>query len=190
MMPRLNAYWVAAAGLWLLAAGLTFGNLATMEAVATSRDQVERLRNELLFQRRNADALETARRTAAAFTLPVDSAQLGLLAVQSRLEALGAVFGLEKLKVVHQVGQSGPGQWPLAVSFEGPLAGAAKFLGALRAYPYLSVQRTLLNVDRVRPWSSAELHLVFRFRIRPPGEATAAPLQTTGPPAANEGRTS
>lgn len=190
MMPRLNAYWLTAAGLWALAIGLTFWNLATMEAVATARDQGERLRDELLFQRRNAARLEDARLKAATFTLPVDSAQLGFLTAQGRLEALGAVFGLEKFNVVPQVGQAAPDQWLLTVSFEGPLEGAARFLEALTAYPYLSVQRTRVKVDRDRPWSFTELHLVFQFRIRPPGETAGAALQTTRLPLATGGQTS
>ena len=130
-MPRVNANWFLTGFTWLLAIGLTFWNLATIEAVSKARDQSERLRNELLFHRQYAGKLESIRQTAETYTLPVESAKLGFLGAQNRLETLGAIFGLAPFMVARQAGAAMPEQWPLTVSCEGSLENTVRFLNAL-----------------------------------------------------------
>jgi hypothetical protein len=189
-MPRLNAYWLTAAGLWMLAIGLTCWNLSTIEAVSMARDNGERLRNEVLFQRQYIGKLEAVRQTAETYALPVDSVQLGFLTVQQQLEALAAVFGLQKVKVARLVGQTDPEQWPLTVSFEGAFQGTAGFLQALRQYPYLNPQRLQVKIAEDSLRASTEIQLVFQFRLKPAESAPPPPVRTTRYPIPSEERPS
>ena len=178
-MPRVNANWFLTGFTWLLAIGLTFWNLATIEAVSKARDQSERLRNELLFHRQYAGKLESIRQTAVTYTLPVESAKLGFLGAQNRLETLGAIFGLAPFMVARQAGAAMPEQWPLTVSCEGSLENTVRFLNALEDYPYLPVRRIQLKINEEHFRTAAEIQLVLQFRLEDAEDPPPAPLRTT-----------
>jgi hypothetical protein len=185
MMAHVNKYWLAAALVWLMAMGLTAWNLSTIETVAQARDQNERLRREINFHHHYSAKLAAVRQSAEALFLPVDSVKLGFIAVQSHLEALAAVFGLEQVKVSRQVGPDTAEQLPIRVAFVGSFEGAMQFIFALREFPYLPVDRTQINVDRERG-TIVEINLIFKYRLRPAEDLPPEPLRTTRYPASNE----
>jgi hypothetical protein len=182
----MNHFWIAAALIWLIAIGLTGWNLSTMDAVALKRDQNERMRKEMIFHRQYISKLEAVRQTADTFFLPVDSVKLGFLSIQSRLQALSAVFGLENVKIARQVGPASDAQLPITVSFEGAFEGALQFLSALREYPYLPITHTQIKVIAGRGEAAVEIDLLFQFRLAPGIETLPTPLQTTRYPMPSE----
>jgi hypothetical protein len=177
-MSRLNQLWLATVMLWLVAVGLTCWNVSTIEAVALARDQNERLRKEMMFHRQYMSKLESVNQTADTFFLPVDSLKLGFLGVQSQLASLGAVFGLENVKITRQMGQATPEQLPITVAFEGPLEGVMQFLFSLREYPYLPIDHTRIKLGMARG-AEVAIDLSLQFRLNPVEGFPAPPLQTT-----------
>jgi hypothetical protein len=177
-MSRMNQIWMTVVLIWLIAIGLTGWNLSSIDAVALTRDQNERLRKEMIFHRQYIAKLESVRQTADTFFLPVDSVKLGFLGVQSHLQSLAAIFGLEHIKITRQMGQATPEQLPITVAFEGTLEGVMQFLFSLREYPYLVIDHTRikLNMDR-----SAEvaIDLSFQFRLSPVDGFAPSPLKKT-----------
>jgi len=189
-MPRMNANWFSTAFIWILAIGLTLWNLSVIGSVSEARNQNERLRNELLFHRQYAGQLESIRQTAETYTLPVDSPKLGFLGVQSRLEILGAIFGLSPFKVSRQVGATDPEHWPLTVSCVGPFENTVQFLGALGAHPYLPVERVQTKIDAKTGRTASEIQLAFQFRMKTANDPPSVPLRTRRLVAAGEGHPS
>ena len=185
-MSRMNQLWLATVMMWLVAVGLTCWNVSTIEAVALARDQNERLRKEMMFHRQYISKLESVHQTADTFFLPVDSLKLGFLGVQSQLASLGAVFGLEKIKITRQMGQATPEQLPITVAFEGPLEGAMQFLFSLREYPYLPIDHTRIKLSMARG-AEVAIDLALQFRLNPVAGFASPPLQTTRTPVPSEG---
>lgn len=179
MTSRMNQLWMTVVLIWLIAIGLTGWNFSSIDAVALTRDQNERLRKEMLFHRQYIGKLESVRQTADALFLPVDSVKLGFLSVHSRLQALSAVFGLENVKITRQTGQATHEQLPISVSFEGPLEGTLQFLASLREYPYLPINHTQISVIADRGEAAVEIDLFFQFRLKQGNETPPAPMQTT-----------
>jgi hypothetical protein len=180
MTSRTNQFWIAVVVIWLIAIGLTGWNLSSIDAVALTRDQNERLRKEMLFHRQYIGKLETVRQTADALFLPVDSVKLGYLSVQSDLQALSAVFGLEKIKITRPIGQVTDGQLPITVSFEGSFEGALQFLSSLREYPYLPINQSQIKVIADHGEEAAvEISLYFQYRLKQGNETPPTPMRTT-----------
>jgi hypothetical protein len=177
-MSRMNQLWMATVVMWLIAVGLTCWNVSTIEAVALARDQNERLRKEMMFHRQYISKLESVRQTADTFFLPVDSLKLGFLGVQSELQSLAAVFGLENFKITRQMGQATPEQLPLTVAFEGTLEGVMQFLFSLREYPYLPIDHTRIKLSMERG-AEVTIDLALQFRLNPMEGFASPPLQTT-----------
>jgi hypothetical protein len=186
MTSRMNHFWMAAVFIWLIAIGLTGWNLSTMDAVALKRDQNERVHKEMNFHRQYIDKLESVRQTADTFFLPVDSVKLGFLSVQSHLQALSAVFGLENVKIVRQTGPTPDTQLPITVSFEGTFEGALQFLSSLREYPYLPINHTQIKVIADRGQAAVEINLYFQFRLKQGVETFPTPMRTTRYPMSSE----
>jgi len=186
MTSRTNQFWMAVVLIWLIAIGLTGWNLSSIDAVALTRDQNERLRKEMLFHRQYSGKLESVRQTADALFLPVDSVKLGFLAVQSRLQALSAVFGLDNVVIKRQTGQAAQDQLPISVSFEGPFEGALQFLSSLREYPYLPINHTRISVIADRGVAAVEIDLYLLFRLKQGHETPPAPMRTTRHPMSSE----
>jgi len=186
MTSRMNQIWMAVVLIWLIAIGLTGWNLSSIDAVALTRDQNERLRKEMLFHRQYIGKLESVRQTADALFLPVDSVKLGFLAVQSRLLALSAVFGLENVTITRQAGQATYEQLPINISFEGPVEGSLQFLSSLREYPYLPVNHTQITVIADRGKAAVEIDLYFQFHLKQGDDTPPAPMQTTRYPLSSE----
>jgi hypothetical protein len=186
MTSRMNHFWVATAFIWLIAIGLTGWNLSTVDAVVLKRDQNERMRKEMAFQRQYIGKLESVRQTADTFFLPVDSVKLGFLSVQSHLQALSAVFGLENVKIARQTGPASDAQLPITVSFEGAFEGALQFLSSLKEYPYLPITHTQIKVIADRGKAAVEIDLYFQFRLKQGVETLPTPLRTTRYPISSE----
>jgi hypothetical protein len=181
----MNQLWTATVMMWLVAVGLTCWNVSTIEAVALARDQNERLRKEMMFHRQYITKLESVHQTADTFFLPVDSLKLGFLRVQSELQSLAAVFGLEKVKITRQMGQATPEQLPITVAFEGTLEGAMQFLFSLRDYPYLPIDHTRIKLSMNRG-AEVAVGLALQFRLNPADGFGPSPVQTTRYPASSE----
>ena len=184
-MARVSKYWLMTICVWLLAIGMTAWNLPTIDAVARTRDKNERLRREISFHHHYKEKLASVRASAQTLFLPVDSVKLGFISAQSHLQALGAVFGLEQVKITRQVGQAAPGQLPIRVAFGGAFEGAVQFILTLREYPYLPVDHTQIMVDSHRG-TMVEIDMTFNYRLQPAGDLRPEPLRTTRYPASNE----
>lgn len=185
-MSRMNQLWTLTAMMWLVAIGLTCWNVSTIEAVALARDQNERLRKELMFHRQYSAKLESVNETADTFFLPVDSLKLGFIGVQSQLESLAAVFGLENVKIARQMGQATPEQLPITVAFEGTLEGVMQFLFSLREYPYLPVDHTRIKLGTAGR-AEVAIDLSLHFRLNTVAGGMPSPVQTTRHPMSGEG---
>jgi|GEM_PF-1686516 len=177
MTSKLNQHWLVVGALWLAVIVMTCWNFNTIEAIARSRENGERLRKEVVFQHRNSDKLQQVSKLHAAYFKPVASVKLGFESIRSSMHALAALLGLENVQIESRMVQATTEQLPFIVRMQGGSQSAMGFVTALLSYPYLSVQNSRIVVHNTAGDAEIELELLFYFKTEPREEVAPNPLQ-------------
>jgi hypothetical protein len=181
MSSKMKKRWLVVGCVWALALALTFWNGVKIETVAAARGKNEQRLREIDFQRQNAKELARISKSHEALFLPVESLDLGIVAVRSRLHALAAAFDLEDVRIRTEMTQMIGDQIPCTVSMRGALGPAVGFLTALHKSLYLTIGKMTISSEKGRNKVEMQIELRFKYRIvnQPPERSVAMPQVTT-----------
>ncbi len=181
MSSKMKMRWLVVGCIWALALVLTYWNGVKIDTVATERNMNEQRLREINFQRQNAKELARISESHEALFLPVESLDLGIVDVRSRLHALAAAFDLKDVRIQTEMTQMVEDQIPCTVTARGALGPAVGFLTALHKYLYLTIGRMIITSDKGRNEIEMQVELRFKYRIvdQPPGRSVAMPQVTT-----------
>ena len=168
MSTQMKLRWAAVGCIWILALAVTFWNGSKVDQVAASRQSNEQARRENDFLRQNANRLADTMASHDARFLAVESMDLGIVAMRSRLMALAAAFDLADVKIHPEMSQMGEDQVPCEISLRGPLGQAVGFVTALGNYPYLTVRRLGVSAAAGPHEMVMQIGFLFRYRIGAP----------------------
>ena len=181
MSTAMKVRWLVVCCIWGLALGVTFWNGVKIDSVATVREKNEHLLREIDFQRQNAEALARISKSHRAMFLPVESIDLGVVAVRSQVHALAAAFDLKDVRIRAEATQMFGDQIPCKVSTRGGLGAAVGFLTALHKHLYLSIEKMTIISEKGRGEIEMQIELLLKYRIEnPPERSVAMPQVTTG----------
>lgn len=180
MSSKMKMRWIAVCCIWAVALAATYWNGIKIDAVASAREKNEQMRQEIFFQDRNAPKLTQILRSHDALFLPVESIDLGIVAVRSRLGALTAAFALSGLQMQAEVAQAAQDQVPWRLSIHGPLNNVVGFLTALQKYLYLTVQQANIKAAQDANEVDVEIELLLHYQITAPvQDSNTIPQVTT-----------
>lgn len=182
MTSKLNPRWLAAILVWFAAIVVSYLNYTQIYEVAAIREKNDRLRQEMLFQFRNAAQLDQIQSVQASCYLPVASAKLGFEAVRSRLQGLAIHLGLSGVKIDGRMEQATGGPVPLHLRMQGTFEEAGNYIAALRSIPYLTMKSSRVVVAYPKPDAEIELEFDFQFKIDPEQESEIRSLQAAADP--------
>lgn len=177
MRTALKIRWLFVGCIWLATLVLTYWNSIKIDDIASMRESNERLRKEMLFQRRNADELMQVGASHQALYMPVESLALGIVSIKSHLHSLSAAFDLAQVQVKNDITQATEEHIPLNFSARGSFDKAVAFLTVLQKYPYLPVIRTDIKVVNEQGDIEMTVALDFRYSIGPSPQTHTDPLQ-------------
>lgn len=184
MSTRMKMRWALVCCIWGLALGVTFWNGSHINAVAAARQNNEQIRREIDFQRQNRQKLDRVVASNDALFLPVESVDLGIVAVRSRLVALSAAFDLVDANIRPEITGITEDQVPFAASMRGSVNHAVDFLLALHNYSYLTVGRTTITTALDSGEIDLQIEFLLRYRmvkdIQAPDDAPRVTTQRTG----------
>ncbi len=179
MKSSLKIRWLIVGCVWLATVGLTYWNINKIEDVASVRDTNERLRKEMLFQRRNVEKLKRVTGTHQALFLPVESVALGIVSVKSHLHSLAAAFDLAQVHIRDEMTQATEERVPLNFSARGSFEKAVAFLAVLQKYPHLPTIQTDIKAVNDKGEMEMTVALHFQYSIVESAQMKADPLQAT-----------
>lgn len=182
MTSKLNPRWLAAVLVWLAAIIVSYLNYAQIHEVATIREKNDRLRQEMIFQHRNAAQLDQIQSVQASCYLPVASAKLGFEAVRSRLRGLAIHLGLNGVQIDGRMEQATGSPAPLRLRMQGTFEEAGNYIAALQSVPYLAMKSSRVVVSYPKPDAEIELEFDFQFKIDPERESEIRSLQAAAGP--------
>jgi hypothetical protein len=174
---NLRNRWLIAAGIWLVALGLTFWNLSKVGDIASTREQNERLRREVSFQRRHIEKLIGIEKVHANLFLSVESVNLGLIALRSDLLSLAAALGLQEANLTSDVTQAGDSQIPVNLRIQGTFRKTAGYLAVIEKKPYLQITHTYFKVVNEKGDTETDIAFTFRYSIKPPAADVQDPTR-------------
>jgi hypothetical protein len=182
MTSKLNPRWLAAFLIWFAAIIVSYLNYAQIHEVAAIREKNDRLRQEMLFQHRNAAQFDQIQSVQASCYLPVASARLGFEAVRSRLQGLASHRGLNGVIIDGRMEQAAGSRAPLRLRMQGTFEKAGNYIAALQSIPYLAMKSCRVVVAYPKPDAEIELEFSFQFKIDPERESEIRPLQAAAGP--------
>lgn len=150
------------------------------------RRENDRMREEILFQQRNAVQLDRAKNVQAACRLPVASVKLGFETVRSRLQVLSGNLGFNGVRIDGQMEQATENRVPFQLKMQGTLEKIRVWMAALKALPYLTIKSCRVVVAYPKSDASIEMELDFQFEIDPAGEFEIRSLQAAAHPQGQE----
>lgn len=182
MTSKLNPRWLAAALIWAGALIASYLNYAQIQEIISIREKNDRLRQEMLFQDRNAARLDRIQSIQASCSLPVASAKLGFESVRSRLHGLSAKLGFQDIKIEVQMEQATENRMPFRLRMQGSYDKAGNFLSALQSIPYLAIKSCRIVEATTTPDVQIELNFDLQFAIDPVQGLETSPLQAAADP--------
>jgi len=181
MSSAMKVRWTVVCCIWGLALVVTFWNGVKIDSVAAAREKSEQLLREIDFQRQNAEALARISKSHQAMFLPVESIDLGVVAVRSEMRALAAAFDLKEVRIQTEATRMSGDQIPCKVSTRGKLGPAVGFLTGLNKRLYLTIEKMTITSEKGRDEIEMQIELLFKYRIEnPPERSVAMPQATTG----------
>jgi hypothetical protein len=186
MTSKLNPRWLAAAMVWSLAILVSYSNYSHIQEIATIREKNDGLRQEMLFQFRNAEQLNRVQSMQEFCSLPVASVQLGFESIRSRLYGLSANLGFQSIQIDAQMEQTTDNRVPFHLRMQGKYKNAGNFLSALQSIPYLAIKNYRIVADTAKPDAELELNFHLQYKIDPTQELQIQPLQAAADPLAPE----
>jgi hypothetical protein len=182
MISNLNPRWMAVILVWFAAIIASYLNFTQIHELASIREKNVRLRQEMLFQYRNAARLDQIQSVQASCYLPVASAKLGFEAIRSRLQRLAIHLGLNGVKIEGRMDQVTGSQVPLRLRMQGTFEQAGKYITALKSAPYLAMKKSRVVIACPKPDAEIELEFDFQFENDPQRESEIGPLQAAANP--------
>jgi hypothetical protein len=180
MSSKMKMRWFVVCCLWGLALAVTFWNGVKINTIAKTRTKNETTLREIDFHRQNAEKLSLIIDSRDALFLPVESIDLGIVAVRSRLNALAAAFDFADVKIRTDISQVTTEQVPFAMSMNGSLSQAVGFITALNKYLYLTVRKTNITTTMDGDKIDIQIELMLRCQIvAPPQEPGSMPHVTS-----------
>ena len=179
MRSKFNQRWLIVGMIWLIALSMTYWNCAQIHAVSMTRENSERLRKEIFFQRRNGEKFLQIQNQYASYFMPVASVKLGFESVRSPLHALAVRLGLRNVGIESHMAQATQEQVPFTVRMSGEYEKAMRFVSALFAYPCISVRHSRITVLNPKGEAEIEMELYFHFKIEPQGHIGQPSLQAS-----------
>lgn len=184
MSSGMKMRWLVVCAIWGVALALTYWNGIKINTVAAARDSNERRYREIDFQRRNAEQLARVSKTHETLFSPVESLDLGIVGVRSRLGALAAAFGLEMDRIQIEPTQMTGERIPCTLTLRGLMGHGVGFITALQKHPYLSIRKMTIASQRGGDEIDMQIKLDFRYRIvNPPERSVAMPQEAPTPEA-------
>jgi Tfp pilus assembly protein PilO len=182
MTSKLNPRWLAAALIWAGAIFASYLNYAQIQEIAFIRGKNDRLRQEMLFQHRNAARLDRIQSIQASYSLPVASAKLGFESVRSRLHGLSAKLGFQDIKIEGRMEQATENRMPFRLKMQGTYDKAANYIATLQSIPYLVLKSSRIVVATPKSAAEIELNFDLQFTIDPVQGLETSPLQAAADP--------
>lgn len=186
MTSKLNPRWLAAALIWSIAILVSYSNYNHIQKIATIREKNDGLRQEMLFQYRNAAQLNRIQSIQEFCSLPVASVQLGFESIRSRLHGLSANLGFQGIHIDAQMEQATENRVSFRLRMQGKYKKAGNFLSALQSIPYLAMKNCRIVADTAKPDAELELNFDFQYKIDPTQELQIQSLQAAALPLAPE----
>ena len=139
----------------------------------------EGLRQEMLFQYRNAEQLKRVQSIQAYCSLPVSSVKLGFESVRSRLHKLAANLGFQGIHIDAQMEQAAENKASFRLRMQGSYENTGSFLTALQSIPYLAMKNCRIVTGAAKPDTEVELDFDLQYKIDPEQELDIQSLQAS-----------
>lgn len=177
MRLSLKIGWTLVGCIWIAVLGLTCWNSAKVDKIAAARDQNEKSRREMAFERRHADKFKEALLSHQAMVLPVTSVTLGLVELKSHLHSLAAAFDLDQVSIKEDTAADAGGQAPLSLDAHGTFEKTMSFLTVLQKIAYLEVNR--VNIKSITDTGDLNISVafIFNYTLSEPDPEKARQLQ-------------
>jgi hypothetical protein len=182
MISKLNPLSLAGALVWSMAILVSCLNFSFIQEIAVIREKNEGLRQEMLFQYRNAAQLNRVQSIQAFCSLPVPSAKLGFESIRSRLHGLSAHLGFQVVNLDAQMDLATENRLPFHLRVQGDFEKSGDFLAALRSVPYLVMRGCRIVVGNAKPDAELELDFDFQYKNDPVQELPIHSLQAVAAP--------
>lgn len=164
MKNTLQRYWLVVAVLWVGALVLTYLNVQTVSAFRQRRQAAETLRMDDRFVKANFNKITRVLQQRARLHKPVESLQLALLELESRLKTLAAAHQLALVEIRTGREDARLGGMDIQLKLEGAVPDAVGWLNGIEEqHPYLPLTRVRLTRSENGRSFQLDVSLVFRF---------------------------
>lgn len=166
MKDTLKKNWIVLGLVWCLVLGLTQWNMRRIDQIRQEREKIEMAAMDGRFLQENSANISSVLAQRDRLYHPVESLQLGLLAVENRLKTLAAAFQLGAVKFESPQDLSRPGPLPVDLSFEGSLPRALRWMEKLaEVLPYLPIEQISLTSGNPGDPMKFRLSLSYRYAL-------------------------
>jgi hypothetical protein len=172
MKNPLKIRWIILGFIWATALLLTYGNQTMIQNINEERERFELRHITAAFVQKNRHQINAILNNMNTYRQPVESIQIGCLALKTQLRSLAAAHNLMVLALGSDTEQAGSGTVPIHLSFVGTYTDALEWLAALErdcAYAPAVKVKVQQTPDQLIP--QFEIRIQYQFKLAEPKSA-------------------
>lgn len=138
--------WVVVGVIWGAVLLLVYGNRIAIRNIQLQRENAEAVQMDARFVEKNRDEITRVIKRRADYRQPVESTQIGCLALKNRLRTLASAHNLTVMEMESDSDPAADGGVPIRISIVGAYADALAFLVELeKTVTYAPAARILVK---------------------------------------------
>lgn len=166
MKDPLKKRWIIIGFIWAAALLLTYCNRAMIQRINEERARFELRHTTAAFVQKNRHEIDEILNKRVAYRQPVESIQIGCLALKNQLRSLAAAHNLMVLALSNDTDQTGSDTVPVNLTFVGTYADALGWLAALeRDCAYAPAVRVKVQQASDQLIPQFEIRIQYQFEL-------------------------